>query len=316
MSAESEVTESGVAESEVTESGVAESGAAESGVTESGAAESEAAKSAVAEAAALEADPRAHPVDAARIRVMATELKEPNIWLMRSVAAMLGMEAFEAVYLRTLEIEAAGGMMTKEGDRRRTSGGVFFLLAREQMSARQRRKVFGLPPNPLNTKRQPKTPATTPTPTDQPKPAAAPKSPPLTLEQTVALLKATLSIDPQKRGIAVMKTTIIGRPKQIKKLDTCTLVVLGQKAPPVMPKGLPPMPDTSKATIAVFVANKQWEKVEAALKADPQDEAIIEGYPVNDPKNQLTGIWAQSCTSKNLQRAKRDAQARDDAAKP
>lgn len=106
-----------------------------------------------------------------------------------------------------------------------------------------------------------------------------------------------------------MKTTIIGRPKQIKKLDACTLLVLGQKAPPVMPKGLPPMPDTSKATIAVFVANKQWEKVEAALKADPQDEAIIEGYPVNDPKNQLTGVWAQSCTSKNLQRAKREAQA-------
>ncbi len=258
--------------------------------------------------AAIESDPRAHPVDAARIRVMATELKEPNIWLMRSVAAMLGMEAVEAVYQRTLEIEAAGGMMTKEGDRRRTSGGVFFLLAREQMTARQRRKVFGLPPNPLNTKRQPKASAT-PTTTEQPKPAAAPKPPPLTLEQTIALLKATLSIDPQKRGVAVMKTTIIGRPKQIKKLDACTLLVLGQKAPPVMPKGLPPMPDTSKATIAVFVANKQWEKVEAALKADPQDEAIIEGYPVNDPKNQLTGVWAQSCTSKNLQRAKREAQA-------
>ncbi|HAJ35673.1 MAG TPA: hypothetical protein DCL15_08260, partial [Chloroflexi bacterium] len=82
----------------------------------------------VAAANAIEADARAHPVDAARIRVMATELKEPNIWLMRSVAAVLGMEAVEAVYQRTLEIEAAGGMMTKEGDRRRTSGGVFFLL--------------------------------------------------------------------------------------------------------------------------------------------------------------------------------------------
>jgi len=283
-------------------------------VTQSDATSAETAESAVAGAgnvpdlAAVEPDPRAHPVDAARIRVMATELKEPNIWLMRSVAAMLGMEAVEAVYQRTLEIEAAGGMMTKEGDRRRTSGGVFFLLARQQMSARQRRKVFGLPPNPLNTRKQPRQSAanTQPTPPKSPPPqkASAP-----TLEQAAQLLRATLSIDPQKRGLAVMKTTVIGRPKQIKKLDTCTLLVLGQKAPPVMPKGLPPMPDTSKATIAVFVANKQWEKVEAALKADPQDEAIIEGYPVNDPKNQLTGVWAQSCTSKNLQRARREAQA-------
>ena len=259
-------------------------------------------------------DPKAHPVDMPRIRVMATELKEPNIWLIRSVAAMVGMEMVEDVYQRTLEIEAAGGMMTKQGDRQRTSGGVFFLLARDQMSARQRRKVFGLPPSPMNTKKQPKTPAAT-APAGEAAPPPKPKIAALSLEQAVALLRATLSIDPQKRGIAIMKTTIIGRPKQIKKLDTCTLVVLGQKAPPVMPKGLPPVPDTSKATIAVFVAHKQWEKVEAALKADPADEAIIEGYPVNDPKNQLTGIWAQSCTSKNLQRAKREAQAKDDAAK-
>ena len=241
-----------------------------------------------------------HPVDAARVKVMATELKEPNIWLIRSIAGMLGMEAVEGLFQRTLEIEAAGGMMTKEGDRRRTTGGVFFLLARDQMTSRQRRKVFGLPPRPLNTKKERKPPP--PPKPPKPKPAA------IDLAQAVALLKATLSVDPQKRGIAVMKTTIIGRPKQIKKLGECTLVVLGQKAPPAMPKGLPPVPDTSKATIAVFIANKQWEKAEAALKADEKDEIIVEGYPVNDPKNQLTGIWAQSCTTKGIQRAKRAAE--------
>lgn len=244
------------------------------------------------------------PVDVARIRVIATELKEPNIWLLRSVAGVLGMEAVEQIFQRTLEIEAAGGMMTKQGDRRRTSGGVFFLLARDQMTSRQRRMVFGLPPSPLNTKKKKESKAPQAAP-------PAPSTPQLTLEQAVALLKAAMSVAPEKRGIAVMKTTIIGRPKQVKKLDTCTLVVLGQKAPPTLPKGLPPVPDTSKATIAVFVAHKQWEKVEAALKSDPDDEAIIEGYPVNDPKNQLTGVWAQSCTSKGIQRAKREAQAKD-----
>lgn len=247
----------------------------------------------------------AHPVDVGRIREMATELKEPNLWLMRSVAAMVGMESVESTYQRTLEIEAAGGMLTKQGDRRRTAGGVFFLLARDQMSARQRRKVFGLPPSPLNNKK-PKSVDPSPNPLPP-----APKPSPPTLEQAVGLLKAALTIDPLKRGLAIMKTTLIGRPKQIKKLETCTLLILGQKAPPTMPKGLPPIPDTSKATIAVFVAHKQWEKVEAALKADPQDEVIVEGYPVNDPKNQLTGLWAQSCSSKNLQRAKREAQSKE-----
>ncbi len=240
-----------------------------------------------------------YPVDAARVKVIATELQEPNIWLIRSIAGILSMEAVEEIFQRTLEVEAAGGMMTKQGDRRRTTGGVFFLLARDRMTSRQRRKVFGLPPRPLNTKKEPKPqPATAP----KPKPAA------IDLAQAVALLRATLSVDPQKRGLAIMKTTIIGRPKQIKKLGECTLIVLGQKAPPAMPKGLPPVPDTSKVTIAVFIANKQWEKAEAALKADETDEVIVEGYPVNDPKNQLTGIWAQSCTTKGLQRAKRIAE--------
>ncbi len=95
-----------------------------------------------------------------------------------------------------------------------------------------------------------------------------------------------------------MKTTVIGRPKQIKKMDTCTLVVLGQKKPNTLPTGLPPYPDVSNATIAVFISSKHWTRVEAALKADPKDELIIEGYPVNDPKSQLTGVWAQSCTTK------------------
>ncbi len=45
-----------------------------------------------------------HPVDVGRIREMATALKEPNLWLMRSVAAMVGMESVENTYQRTLEI--------------------------------------------------------------------------------------------------------------------------------------------------------------------------------------------------------------------
>ena len=54
-------------------------------------------------------DPNLHPVDMPRIRVIATELQEPNIWLIRSVAAMLGMEAVETIFQRTQTIEAAGG---------------------------------------------------------------------------------------------------------------------------------------------------------------------------------------------------------------
>jgi hypothetical protein len=66
------------------------------------------------------------------------------------------------------------------------------------------------------------------------------------------------------------------------------------------------MPDTDGATVVVFIAAKQWQKVEAALKTDPTDELIVEGFPANDPTRNLTGIWAQSCTTKGIQRAVRE----------
>ena len=176
-------------------------------------------------------------------------------------------------------------MLTVRGNRRRTAGGVFLFLAREGMNREQEHAVFGDQPG-------------GPTP---PKP----KLEPPTAEQVRALLAMAVKVPPPQKGPSVMKATVIGRPKQIKKLSSCVMVVLGQKAPPVMPTGLPPIPDTSTATIAVFIAEKQWANVEKALRTDPKDELIAEGYPINDPKHQLTGFWAQSCTTKGIQKAKR-----------
>ena len=113
-----------------------------------------------------------------------------------------------------------------------------------------------------------------------------------------------------------MKVTVIGRPKQVKRMDTCVLVVLAPKAPGTLPKGLPPVPDAPNATLAIFIATKQWTKAEAALKEDPNDELIIEGFPANDPKNQITAVWAQSCTTKMIQRSLRMQKTQDSSEQP
>ena len=220
-----------------------------------------------------------------RLVEIAAALNEQNLELMQRVAQTLGMDQVEALYQRTLEIEAAGGMLTMRGNRRRTPGGVFFFLAREGMNREQEHAVFG-------------DQAGGPTP---PKP----KLEPPTAEQVRALLAMAIKVPAPQKGPSVMKATVIGRPKQIKKLSSCVMVVLGMKAPPVMPTGLPPIPDTSAATVAVFITEKQWATVEKALRNDPKDEIIAEGYPINDPKHQLTGFWAQSCTTKGIQKAKR-----------
>lgn len=225
------------------------------------------------------------------IAEIATSLNEPNIELLNRLADAIGVAAMQTLLQHTLEVEAAGGMLTVSGNRRRTPGGVFFFLAHKELTPEQETAVFGDPAaNPVQP--QAKTPP-------RPKPEA-PKA-----EQVRGLLASAVRVPAAQKGAAVMKATVVGRPKQIKKLSSCVMVVLGLKRPPAMPSGLPPIPDTSNATIAVFIADSQWPRVEQALRNDPRDEIIAEGYPVNDPKHQLTGFWAQSCTTKGIQRSKR-----------
>jgi hypothetical protein len=225
------------------------------------------------------------------IVAIAAGLNEPNIELLNRVASVIGIAEMQTLFQRTQEIEAAGGMLTVRGNRRRTPGGVYFFLVKEIMTPEQEEAVFGdQNVNPAQPRRKPQ-------PKVRPEPPKA--------EQVRGLLATAIKVPAAQKGAALMKATVIGRPKQIKKLNSCVMVVLGLKRPPVMPPGLPPIPDTANATIAVFIADKQWPRVEQALRNDPRDEIIAEGYPINDPKHQLTGFWAQSCTTKGLQRAKR-----------
>jgi hypothetical protein len=239
-----------------------------------------------------------------RIRAIARALHEPKVGLLQKLADHVGIEKVEELYQRTLEIEAAGGMTTSSGKRRRTAGGVLFQLTRELMSSRERRQIF--------RERKPHATGDQAQDSDRREPKAPPKTPkPPTAEEVAILLRAATTIPADKKGSASVKVTLIGRPKQVKRLDTCVLVVMAPKSPGTLPKGLPPVPESNNATLAVFIANKQWTKVEASLKQDPSDELIVEGFPSNDAKNQITAVWAQSCTTKLIQRNLRQQKATD-----
>ncbi len=237
-----------------------------------------------------------------RIRAIARALHEPKIGLLQKLADSIGVDKVEELYQRTLEIEAAGGMPTASGKRRRTAGGVLFQLTREFMTPRERRQIF-------RERKQPDDPAQPREKREPKQQLDAPKPP--TSEEIAVLLRAAATIPVEKKGSASVKVTLIGRPKQVKRLDTCVLVVMAPKPPGTLPKGLPPVPEATNATLAVFIATKQWSKVEAALKEDPSDELIVEGFPSNDAKNQITAVWAQSCTTKLIQRNLRQQKTAD-----
>jgi phosphorylated adapter RNA export protein len=71
-------------------------------------------------------------MDTVTVDTLAATLQEPKRPLLAAVLRVLGQARCGAILANTLTCEASGGMLTKDGTRRRTPGGVFFQLVRER----------------------------------------------------------------------------------------------------------------------------------------------------------------------------------------
>ena len=101
---------------------------------------------------------------------------------------------------------------------------------------------------------------------------------------------------------ATVKATVVGRPQKIERHQDHVVLTLTTGTVPALPKGLPTPPGPWTAT--VYVALKQWAKVEPQLAAHADDIAIIEGVTTFDGRQVL--IFASNCTTKLLQQAKKE----------
>ncbi len=74
---------------------------------------------------------------------------------------------------------------------------------------------------------------------------------------------------------STVKVTVIGRPAQVIERQGVVVLPLRSTKPPTLPKGLPPVP-TTPTNYMVFVQQKQWNKVQAAMQ-NADDALIVEG---------------------------------------
>src|SRR6267142_3110041 len=81
-------------------------------------------------------------MDVLTVDTLAEVLQEPKRSLLMKVLRTFGVERTTAILADTLTCEANGGMLTKDGTRRRTPGGVFFQLVREQATTQERWRLF------------------------------------------------------------------------------------------------------------------------------------------------------------------------------
>jgi hypothetical protein len=196
------------------------------------------------------------------------------------VVECLGAEAVLAFLRETLEAEAEGGMMLRDGSRRRTPGGTFFYLVKGRISRRDRAAIWPYLAQPSRKKKQ--------------------KAEPPAWEEILAPATETMK---EKGEATTVKITLIGRPGRIVEKEDVVLTTMQGTKPPTLPKGLP-APPAEPTTYVVYVARKQWVKVAEALHA-PDDRLIVEGYPVFEKRLGAMVVLVTNVTTKNLQAARR-----------
>lgn len=95
---------------------------------------------------------------------------------MAAIVEALGPDRCMALLYETRAVEAQGGMLLPDGTRRRTPGGVFFVLARSRLTKEQRKAIFDPWYSNKKAERAPKAPKAEGAPAAKPKAAPAPKA--------------------------------------------------------------------------------------------------------------------------------------------
>lgn len=220
---------------------------------------------------------------------IAQALDERRLDLIEAVITTLGAERARGFLQQTLDLEAAGGMLTKNDQRRRTPGGAFFQLIKDQVTKEERKTIFRQ--EQTKKKKKKKRSAT----------KTAEAHTPMTWEEAKQLIAQVIKTPGEARTV---KITLIGRPLKIIPQKDCVVVSLKGREPKTLPKGLPPVPEGSAITWAVFIVTKQWNRVKESIEANENDALIIEGYPIVG-KGGIAAVMTTSCKSVLMERAQR-----------
>ncbi len=220
------------------------------------------------------------------------ETQKSPIKQIRKIIQYCGTDFAREVYKETVEIEAKGGMMLVKPERRRTTGGVFFFLARDKISAEQRQVIF--PSFKSYQKANNRTPLGIPL---------------FRWNERIALIE---SLKANQGEIKTMKVTLSGRPGSIEKQAEMVVTTMSSiAAAQNLPRGLPRPPETP-TLYTVYIPAKQWETIEESM-ADPADNMLVDGVCAFDPETNSMAVFATAVYSELSKAKAKEAAA---AAKP
>lgn len=183
------------------------------------------------------------------------------------------------------EVEANGGILTKNGKRRRTYGGVFFYLVKQRLTPEMRKTIFPYRPFKNQNKTSPSTPA----------------YPAFVWAERLDTLNPLLN---SQGEVYSVKVTLIGRPGPIEhRRDVVITTMSHTHKSATLPRGVPNPPSTP-TVYTVYIATKQWSRVQDAIQ-NPEDSLIIEGTCAYDAEIGAVAVFTTNVTSKQLEAKKR-----------
>lgn len=239
-----------------------------------------------------------YPVDRDVVKEIAQTLGETErkpLKQIENIIRFCGAEFAQELLKDALEIENNGGMMTSEGDRRRTLGGVFFQLARQRMPYEAREEVF-MVWRAKNRRRE----------------QHEAQYPEFDWQQRAEILTG---LD-ESGKVSEVKISLIGRPGQIERRQNLIVTTMRDEMGETLqvPSGVP-HPSAVVQDYTVYISSKQWERVEKAIE-NPKDELIVDGYCGYDEDAGGMAVFTTYVTTRNLLRkekkqAKKAAQEGD-----
>jgi hypothetical protein len=224
------------------------------------------------------------------VQHIADQLGETEAKPVGQIKAMIehcGVDFVHKLLQDTLETEANGGLMLPDQSRRRSMGGVFFYLGRGRISKEIRSLIFPPFQNPNALKK-----------------SLPPLPPHFKWDERVEIVQKLFE---DKGEMTTVKVTLIGRPGKVEMRRDLVITTMSHSAKtPTLPKGVP-SPPAVPTLYTVYIAAKQWRKVEEAV-ADPNDALIIEGTCAFDTAVNAMAVYAMSVTTKNIEAKKRQQQ--------
>jgi hypothetical protein len=183
----------------------------------------------------------------------------------------------------TMELEAIGGMLTADGTRRRTPGGVYFYITKGKLSPELRQVIF-------------------------------PGFPQLEKAITVPWEERHRLTNPifEAQDFGIMTTapriTLFGRARHIEKQDNSYLMILEHSLEPVAFARGVPTPPTQPTLYTVYMGKEQYARIEKTLRRNPKDSIIVEGSCMWDAETNSIAVFALTVSSRYFEKKWRDSQ--------